>query len=106
MLVIDVILNLLGCYGKWKSMHDGYNSFLAEFTKTHSNASVNNLEELMSRFIEFDGRCHAVYNALGVIAWNETCVQMGKKQHVKPVPWYKRLTKNWFTWGSIADNFK
>lgn len=54
----------------------------------------------------YNKRCHATYYALGLIAWNDTCVQMGKPQCVKKVPWYKRLTANVLSWGSVASNFK
>ena len=106
LLILDVILNLLGCYASWKSMHDGYESFLSEFTKIHITASVADLQNLLARFFDYDKRCHATYYALGLIAWNDTCVQMGKPQCVKKVPWYKRLTANVLSWGSVASNFK
>ena len=106
MLVADVALNLLGCNGFWKAMSDGYSELLAEFTAIRSTATATELEELMSRFVKFDARCSASFDALGLIAWNEACVQMGKTDRVKHVPWYKRLTANFCSWGSVADNFK
>jgi len=106
MLIVDVVLNLLGCNGFWKSMLDGYGELYSEFVGIRSAASVQELEAFKSRFTKFDCRCNAEYNALGLIAWNDACAQMGKSNCVKPVPLYKRLTANLFAWGSVADNFK
>lgn len=105
-LVFDVVLNIKGCNGFWKSMYEGYNGFFAEFARIQPTASVEELQSLKSKFVEFDGKCNANFNALGLIAWNDACVQMGKSEHVKHVPWYKRWTANIFSWGSVADNFK
>ncbi len=104
-LVFDVVLNIKGCTGFWKSMYEGYNGFFAEFARIRPTASVEELQSLKSKFVEFDGKCNANLNALGLIAWNDACVQMGKSEHVKHVPWYKRWTANIFSWGSVADNF-
>lgn len=105
-LVVDVALNIKGLNGFWSAMYDGYNEMLSELFRIQENASVEQLSELRSRVLAFDGRCKSVKNALGLIAWNDACVQMGKSEHVKPVPWYKRWTANLFSWGSVADNFK
>lgn len=105
-LVFDVVLNIKGCNGFWKSMYEGYNGFFTEFARIQPTASVEELQSLKSKFVEFDGKCNADFNALGLIAWNDACVQMGKPEHVKPVPFYKRWTANLFSWSSVADNFK
>lgn len=105
-LVFDVVLNIKGCNGFWKSMYEGYNGFFAEFARIQPTASVEELQSLKSKFVEFDGKCNADFNAIGLIAWNDACVQMGKPEHVKPVPFYKRWTANLFSWSSVADNFK
>lgn len=104
-LVFDVVLNIKGCNGFWKSMYEGYNGFFAEFARIRPTASVEELQSLKSKFVEFDGKCNANFNALGLIAWNDACVQMGRSEHVKHVPRYKRWTANLFSWGSVADNF-
>lgn len=106
MLVVDVVLNLLGCNGFWKSMVDGYGELYAEFVGMRSSASLQDLEAFKSKFTKFDNRCSADYNALGLIAWNDACTQMGKKDEAKHIPLCKRLTANLFSWGSVADNFK
>lgn len=105
-LVFDVVLNIKGCNGFWKSMYEGYNGFFAEFARIQPTASLEELQSLKSKLVEFDGKCNADFNALGLIAWNDACVQMGKPEHVKPVPFYKRWTANLFSWSSVADNFK
>lgn len=105
LLVFDVVLNLVGCCGFWKSMRDGYFEFFAEFQEIRFKASAEELRGLMSRFVKFDSRCDASFNALGLIAWNDACIQMGKAEHVKHVPWYKCWTANIFSWGSVSDNF-
>lgn len=106
LLISDVVLNLVGAVGYWKSIRCGYYDFFSEFTEIRSKASVEELESLMARFVKYDSRCEACYNALGLIAWNDACIQMGKDKYVKKIPWYKRLTANFFSWGSVADNFK
>lgn len=105
-LIIDVVLNVKGCAGFWKSMHDGYSWLFAEFKRIRPAATTNELSDILSRFYDFDGRCSAQYSVLLVVSWNETCVQMGKSDQVKKIPLYKYLTRNFFTWGSSADNFK
>ena len=106
LLVADVVLNLMGCNGFWKSMRNGYYELYSEFVEIRSKASEDELEKLQARLAKFDSRCDAEYNALGLIAWNDACVQMGKPEHVKHVPWYKWLTANLFSWGTVAENFK
>ena len=105
-LVVDVALNIKGFNGYWSAMYDGYNEMLSELFSVQENASAEQLSELRSRMYTFDGRCKSVKNALCLIAWNDACVQMGKSEHVKHVPFYKRWTANIFSWGSAADNFK
>ena len=104
-LIFDVVLNIKGSNSYWSAMYDGYNAFFSEFIKIQPTSSVEELQELKSRFVEFDGKCNANFNALGLIAWNDACVQMGRAEHVKHIPWYKRWTANLFSWGSVADNF-
>ena len=105
-LVIDVVLNIKGLNGYWSAMYDGYNDMLSELFRIQEKCSVDQLSELRSRMYAFDGRCKSTLGALCLMAWNDACIQMGKSEHVKPVPWYKRWTANLFSWGSVADNFK
>ena len=105
-LVFDVALNIKGLNGFWSAMYDGYNEMLSELFRIQDKCSLEQLDELKSRMYVFDGRCKSVKNALCLIAWNDACVQMGKSEHVKHIPFYKRWTANLFSWGSAADNFK
>lgn len=105
-LIFDVALNINGLCGYWCAMYDGYNDMLSELFRVQEKCSVEQLSELRARMYAFDGKCKSTLSCLNLMAWNDACVQMGKSEHVKPVPLYKRLTANIFSWGSVADNFK